>query len=577
MNQQELIEYINKELEKNPKYFAKISRCKEKYKEISDLLIYYTSWCNEDTKFNERFFCLTNGITSIPKCKECDHPVNFDRIKKRYRDFCSLKCSNSSSITKNKKEQVSLSRYGTRNPKQSDKVQEKYKQTCLDKYGTEHYSNTKEFKQKYKETCLNRYGTTTTAVLDEVIEKRNETNLKRYGDKNPTRTREIKEKTKETCLEKYGIEHYSKTEEFKQKQRNTCLEKYGVDNYKKIHFSDDTKRKLEDYNWLYEQHITKKRSILSISKELGIFDGTLTRIYNKHGIETHKHYISSGEMEITDFLSSVYNGEIQNNVYGLIKDDISNQEIDIYIPDLKIGIEYCGLFYHSDYYKKDKNYHLNKTENSMRNGIRLIQIFENEWLDNKDIVKEKLKNILNLNTSKRVYARKTNVVQINRDIKREFLNKHHIQGNGGGIITYGLYNNNELVSLMTFKKRSEGVYELNRFASSCNVVGGFSKLLSHFKKNHDWIEIISFADRRWSEGDVYFKNGFELVDTLKPDYKYVKGYNIFHKFNFRHSSMKWKLKKYNASLTEHENMLENGYNRIYDCGLLKFSMKNKNP
>ena len=129
---------------------------------------------------------------------------------------------------------------------------------------------------------------------------------------------------------------------------------------------------------------------------------------------------------------------------------------------------------------------------------------------------------------------------------------------------------------MTFIKKSEGVYELNRFASSCNVVGGFSKLLSHFKKNYEWKSIYSFADRRWSEGNVYLKNGFTLEETQRPDYKYIIGDERKHKFNFRHNSLKKILEVYDPEKSEFENTYANGIYRIYDCGLLKFVITSDN-
>lgn len=119
-----------------------------------------------------------------------------------------------------------------------------------------------------------------------------------------------------------------------------------------------------------------------------------------------------------------------------------------------------------------------------------------------------------------------------------------------------------------------GVYDLTRFASSCNVRGGFSKMLTYFSRNYNWSEIYTFADRRWSVGDLYLKCGFKIDKILKPDYRYIIGDERKHKFGFRHNRLEKILESYDPSLTEHENCLNNNIHRIYDCGLIRFVVKN---
>jgi hypothetical protein len=208
----------------------------------------------------------------------------------------------------------------------------------------------------------------------------------------------------------------------------------------------------------------------------------------------------------------------------------------------------------------------------------LIQIFEDEWLFKKDIVKSRLKHILGLAPTILIHGRKCKIQEINSKIKNDFLDKYHIQGNDRCIIKLGAFYNNELVSVMTFSSgniakgsfKEDGVWELNRFCSNheYRIPGIASKLLAYFKINFEWKEIFSYADRRWSNGNLYYKLGFQLDSITKPNYWYVKGYRRIHRFNLRKRIDEPK------DLSEFKLRDSEGYLRIWDCGHLKFAMKN---
>ena len=133
-----------------------------------------------------------------------------------------------------------------------------------------------------------------------------------------------------------------------------------------------------------------------------------------------------------------------------------------------------------------------------------------------------------------------------------------------------------LVAVMVFIKHGDGVYELNRFAATTSVVGGFSKLLTHFKRSCDWKQIFSYADRRWSEGGLYETNGFKRHSITKPSYWYLtpqKDARI-HRSHFRHDKLAEKFANYDSTLTEFENCDRNGILRVWDCGLIKYVQAN---
>jgi hypothetical protein len=185
-----------------------------------------------------------------------------------------------------------------------------------------------------------------------------------------------------------------------------------------------------------------------------------------------------------------------------------------------------------------------------------------------------LKILTRYNTSTKIHGRQCKIITPTKSDKIDFLNTYHIQGDGPGSITSGLLYNNEIVAVMTFIDKGQGNFVLNRYATKGNIRGGFSKLLSHFKRTNIWNAIISFADLRWSQGDVYKNNGFRLDKILLPDYSYVVGEERVHKFNFRHKNLKKKLERYDPMLSETQNTLNNQIYKIYNCGLQRWVVDN---
>jgi len=244
-------------------------------------------------------------------------------------------------------------------------------------------------------------------------------------------------------------------------------------------------------------------------------------------------------------------------------------ELDIVLPDHKLAIEFDGLYWHNENVVEN-DYHLKKTEACESLGYQLIHIFEDEWRYKKEIVQSRLKGILGKND--KIFARKTVCKEISYKESKEFLEKSHIQGNCMSKWQYGLFAGDKLVSVMTFgKSRFADGFELLRFANALdtNVVGGASKLLKHFVKDHPEIsKIVSYADRRWSRGNLYEKIGFKFLHKTDPSYFYRVGRVRKSRFEFQ----KHKLVEqgFDPSKTEHEIMKERKCPRIYDCGTLKY-------
>ena len=238
------------------------------------------------------------------------------------------------------------------------------------------------------------------------------------------------------------------------------------------------------------------------------------------------------------------------------------------------------MYWHSEKNNKLSNYHLNKTTEANKIGIRLIHIFSDEWLNKKNIVKSKLKSIITKNKENTIFARKCTVKEIDPQTKNTFLNKYHIQGEDKSQIKLGLFYNDILSAIMTFSKPRlalggklsyENIYELSRYASSQYIVGGGNKLIKYFTKTYKPKSIYSYSDNRWTDpnNNMYLKMGFKIEKTSTPNYFYTKDYLVrIHRYNFN----KFNLKKIGADITktEHKIMEEMGYTKIWDCGTTKY-------
>jgi len=487
-----------------------------------------------------------------------------------------------------------LKKYGVDNPLKNKDIQKKKNDTMIDKYGVISPLKNEQIKEKASQKIKNR---SESEKIAKVEKWRNSIDFKKarlnfentmvakYGVKNALELQDIKDKIKE----KVQIRSDSQKENILNKTKKTNLSKYGVEfvnqNIEIKNKSAETKR----YNSI-EKFIKKykEKNIITVNYEKNILNGKC----EKHGeyqlgLSAFYHRMRSDsilcpecnklgrftglEKELVSFIKNNYNGIIEENKRSLFNNEI---EIDIFLPDKNLAFEFNGLFWHCEL-NKDKNYHLNKTEKCEKLGIHLIHIYEDDWLFKNNIVKSRILNLLD--KSMRIYARKCEVKKIedNKLIKK-FLEENHIQGYVGSKYKYGLYYNDELVSIMIFgnprilMNQNNQHLELLRFCNKngVNVIGGASKLFKHFIYEVKPESILSYADRSWSQGNVYLKLGFNLVSITKPNYHYIIERQKKYRFNYA----KYKLinQGFDCNKTEHEIMLERKMYRIYDSGSLKF-------
>jgi len=345
-------------------------------------------------------------------------------------------------------------------------------------------------------------------------------------------------------------------------------------------------------------HLKKhNKTLLEYRKEYGTNNLYSNKTYEKiikHYNENLKlignNFTSKAQEDISELL-------INNGIDNLLNDKklLKGTEIDILCKELKIGIEYNGNYYHSEINgKKGRRFHLNKSNLMEDVGYALYHIFEDEWIEKKDIVESKLFQIFNIKSNKEiVHARKCKIIELNRREKSDFLENNHLQGNDKSNIYIGAIFNNKIVAVMTFdskrnmsKKTNDDEYELRRFCADKNkiITGIASRLLKYFIEKYNPKKIITFADKRWTPDEkenIYTKIGFNYLKSINPDYSYynpsVSRNKRFHKFGFGKNSIKRKYPKiYDENKTEWEMMQELGYDRIWDCGKYKYELNIKN-
>ena len=479
-------------------------------------------------KWNAKLFLYKEGLKEIPKCKFCKEETKFINISKGYRKYCSVKCLSNDSLVKEKRKKTCLSKYGSENPMGNIDIANKLKISLFDKYGVDNIS-------KLENT---------------------------------------KEKVKKTNLANYGFEYNSQRPEIKKILSNNIIDNKSIYKIQKDNRIEYLKQKIKGYKLSFIDESSSIYTFLcnKCNNNFTIHKNTLNdRIRNTNTICTICNQLndksSDTQNQIIEFIKGKYNNEVIKNCRSVI-----NGEIDIYLPDIKLGIEYNGIYWHSEKYR-DKYYHLNKTIKCSENNIRLIHIWEDDWISKKDIIKSQITNWIGL-TENRIYARNCIVSEIKDTIVyRDFLNKNHIQGYVRSITKLGLYFENELVSIMTFdnfegrKKMTNGGWNLSRFCNKLNtiVIGGASKLLKYFIKKYKPYRVISYADRDWSSGDLYGKLGFDILNDTLPDYKYIINNKRVHKSRFRKSNLK-------TEYSEGKYMSSINIEKIWDCGKRKYEL-----
>ncbi len=521
-------------------------------------------------------------ILYVNSLKSCEHSrfisfsVGYRACKKGCKCYCdnlsqkltllkgNMSADEKRAITDKRKETV-RSKYNVDNVFQLDIIKEKSRATKLETYGDENYRNDEKIRQTniYRYGCENpmqntdirdRYYTRFYSRDFKSIAYNGQlTKLKKYGD---AHYRNV-DKAKQTNITRYGTENAAASEVVKNtisKNLRAALYDKFISNYSEITpiFSKD------DYiNGI--DNIWKCNSCNSIIHKR-IINGVVPRCFS-----CNPRSSSIFEQEVVDYISTVTNHEIIRND----RTTIAPKELDVLIPTLNLAFECNGTYRHTEIAGgKHKKYHLQKTEDCSKLGISLMHISDVSWESDKLIIQSIINHKLGL--SKRVYARKCVVKQLKSSEQKDFFNANHLQHGISCFVAYGLFFENELVAAMSFgvsRFNKSASWEMLRFCSKINiaVIGGPSRLISHFTKHHNGA-IITYADKSYGESNFYDQVGFVRMPDTLPGYTYFKDGQLFSRMQFQKHKLSAKLPIFDANKSEWENMKANGYDRIWDCG-----------
>jgi predicted transcriptional regulator len=376
MELNELKNWIINNLLKNNNIISR--KCRKDYLEKNNIniynnIIYYTKFLENTCKLSERVYCILNNINSPMICnnKNCNKSVNFVCFSIGYKKYCCSTC-------------------GVRD----EEIKNKIINTNLLRYGVVHYSKTQERRDRVINTCINKYGVDNPCKSKEIIKKIENNNIKKYGVKSVFQLEEVKRKiynkihnkindirlkAENTCLNKYGEKYYCVIPKCYKSGINSILKKYNGKYYSQVHISDESLINLNNKDWLKNQHCNLKKNCNKIAKELNVSQRTVLNYLHKFNIKIIRFQRSSYEQEIVDFINLP-------NILTNVRNIIPPYELDIYLPDYKLSIEFNGSYWH-----KGLEYrHKLKTNLCNKKGIKLIHISENEWNNDKD----KCKNII---------------------------------------------------------------------------------------------------------------------------------------------------------------------------------------
>lgn len=524
---------------------------------------------------NEAWYCLKHGIApeDRPKCPICGDVCKYGKDKYNY---C---CAKHSVNTLNWKTEKCSNTHKNKSKKEKEAIRQKTRNTCLKKYGDANYGlygsdsyKTKMLEkygdisysnhEKAKRTCLERYGVTCNLVIG------NGERIKKVWEE---RHDEIVTRTKTTREYRYGKHYASTLSKLSWQKRNDKSNKY-----EKEHNCTSVVSLKNKYGYGWKQLNIPTTTYNGQS----YIDNSYLEDIKKYVYNEHRVFRSKGENEVYEYVCSLIGFEnVLKNVENVLTIGGYHYELDIYVPSKKLAIEYNGVFWHS-VKNKDKNCHLRKTEACEALGIHLIHIFEDEWAMKKDQIKSLLANALG-NYVQKIGARLCTLKEVQVKEYQSFCNANHLQGYIPSKYKYDLYYNNELVECIGLgvSRYAKNELELYRLCTKSGIIvqGGFSKLITYASKILKR-DIYSYIDRCKFTGNGYIASGWKLVGYSRPSYFYIESNSLIrhNRLKFQKSKLKNKLKIYDENLTEQQNMINNNYNCVYDCGTIKMVYKYEN-
>jgi hypothetical protein len=461
-----------------------------------------------------------------------------------------------SNKVKEAREKTMLQNHGVVNAAHSKTAIEKKKQTNLQKYGTENQFQNSQVKEKIKQTNLSKYGVENPSQSQEVKDKKMATIIKNYGVDSPLKSEAILQKFSETVRERYGSDCTLKNPEIKAKAEATLLERYGVLNPFQ---SEEIRKKIQETQANNGQiTLVCGKTPAFWSQEYNISDMAIYKwlqINKEFAEEDFKEFCQNYVHKISDIENLV------SNSLGLTlwnKQPIAGFS---YRPDFKITdtiyLNADGLYWHSEE-KLPADYHFVMRKKYEDLNLRLFQFRADEIYFKMPIIKSMINNAIG-NSQGKIGARKTTLKEVTTALAKSFLEQHHIKGYKPAK-HIGLFLNEELISIMSYKIQESKIIKVERFCSkiNTNVVGAFSKLLKGITNLVGNLSIHYWVDLRYGTGKFLLNHSF-VLDKETQGWEWTDYKTTFNR-------LKCRANMDNRGLSEKEHAKELGLHKIWDAG-----------
>ena len=532
---------------------------RKKHKDIYDEIILKTKdiCTSSNPTIFECLYILEHNILHkndllCPVCKKNYRKFFF----KSYRGWCSSNCMVNDPNIHMKMKQTRLHNHHGKYV--DDEILSKKQQTCLDKYGVTSFSKTQDFLDKGRKTRKERYGDENFNNSEQMLK----TKEQRYGSKNYNN----RKKAEQTFFDRYGVYAPSQIPAVRMQQKKTCLEQCGSETYltvgicaeysSKSSYEKMMNNEYDEPAFSYDEYKNRTSQLLKFK----------CRKCNSEFYSVHHDGIHNRCSKCYPPTRSKAQTEICNYILEFTKNVITNSrsiifpyEIDIYIPDYKLAIEFDGLFWHSTQHGIDQKYHIRKTILCEQQGIQLIHIFENEWMTKKDNIKSYIKSLL---TTPIILSHNYEIKFIDEKFAESFQKKYSLVNcftNYNSIQRHiGLFIDKNLIQMLSFSKKSNSFWKITDFIFKYHISNSLQLMLLYFKNNCQPNMIQWIIDRRWNNGSFCYDCGFNLIEEINPQLWY------------------WTIKNHKPIMISNNEILQknivnlNKFNCIYDCGSLVF-------
>lgn len=433
-------------------------------------------------------------------------------------------------------------------------IQDKKKKTCLLKYGEDHYCKTQEYKEKVSKTNLAAY----------MLDNPEYEHIQDYPTilYNITRP-DVIEKRKNTMISRHGVGNYFESPDNQLNINSDRKKKYGYENIGQRFLSPETYAILQDPE-LFKPYITGV-SFEAAAVSLNTSAFTITRYIKKYDFLALARPGTGSVVQdsIQEWLESLGIIVMCNN-----RKIIAPKEIDLFLPEFNVGIEYNGIFHHTEISgKRGEHYHYEKYTACGKLGIYLMQICSTVYKRQPNVIKHFILDRIGMTAA--VCASQCEVVEVSLADVRVFLQEHQIRNwREIGQYTIGLTYHGALFQVITFADRQNSGYELTQIATKQGFLinGGVAKMFNYFCDIRKPRSILSYCDSRYFTGNTLKTIGFEKIDDGVPTYWYTDYKKIYHKDEF--TIDKLTIMGHNPLLTELENMLLFGYDNMALVGII---------